>query len=123
MYLNDKKWLVLVIVLIDTTMITNLNGAELDSELLPSPLSSLKRMQKRENLTHDSLQYMLELYLKYYELIQDNIFQNAAQKKKALYNFKVLKNKLLYFMNQSEKNRNLMYKLLVKLVGKNKKGK
>ena len=74
-------------------------------------------IQKRDTsnvLTYEQIKYSLELYLKYYELIEDDIFQNAAQKKKTTHNFIILKNKLIDMMNQSEANKKLMYNILKK---------
>jgi hypothetical protein len=74
-------------------------------------------IQKRDTsnvLTYEQIKYSLELYLKYYELIEDDIFQNAAQKKKITHNFIILKNKLIDMMNQSEANKKLMYNILKK---------
>lgn len=126
MILKYRKNLLITIILLEmmTTSLYGLDSHQPDLHLSPaSSSSSLKPSSKKQDADYELLKYTFELYLKYYELLQDNIFQNAAQKKKAIQNFNILKSTLLEFMNKSEKNRQVMYKLLVQFMGKNKKGK
>jgi len=53
---------------------------------------------------NEQIKYILELYLKYYELIKENIIQNSA--------------KINKIINENKTNKNLTHDLLEKILSK-----
>jgi len=83
--------------------------------------SNTEREVSKRNSNLDSSKSLvdaLEVYFKYYELIQDNIFLNSAQKERVIQNFNVLKKKLMDYMNESERNMSKMYLVINQLAKK-----
>lgn len=123
MFFDDKNRIVILLIIFSSFAkfkcipMKNNNG---QTAAKFTQASSNDYFQEREIIQkkNDTIKYTVSLYLKYYELIQENIFPNSTYKKKVIINFNILKNKLIDFMNQSDKNKKVLYKILIDFLAK-----
>ena len=70
---------------------------------------------------NEQIKYILELYLKYYELIKENIIQNSAKINKLTNKQMIMKNHSMEIINENKTNKNLTHDLFKILSKKNDK--
>lgn len=106
-----NKIIILFAIIVNILIQTNM--ARTVSE--PMNISQKKYLSKRNDL--ETLKATVELYLDYQELLKEPALNNSAGKKMTILGvYSKLKNKITAFMNESNKNKAILTKIIAQVI-------
>lgn len=106
-----NKIIILFAIIVNILIQTNM--ARTVSE--PMNISQKKYLSKRNDL--ETLKATVELYLDYQELLKEPALNNSAGKKMTILGvYNKLKNKITAFMNESNKNKAILTKIIAQVI-------